>query len=84
MDEALERRVGRRVVVLTASEFQDHVNNKYGDQLATLKCSGRKRTDPRVISYSTALRWLHVLGYSVLGPGKLCGAVFNDGGCVLW
>ncbi len=36
----LDRRQGRRAVVLTVAEFRDHVNLVYGDLLEKVKCSG--------------------------------------------
>lgn len=76
---ALARRHGRRVVLFTAHDFQQHVNETYGDKLAKLKYSGSaaKRENPRGISLSTAVRWLHVLGYCT--DKSVRGAVFNDG-----
>jgi hypothetical protein len=79
VDDCLDRRQGRRAVVLTVAEFRDHVNLVYGDLLEKVKCSGAAahRSNPREISMSTALRWLHKLGFAV--DKAVSGAVFNDG-----
>jgi len=57
VDDCLDRRQGRRAVVLTVAEFRDHVNLVYGDLLEKVKCSGAAahRSNPREISMSTAL-----------------------------
>ena len=39
VDDCLDRRQGRRAVVLTVAEFRDHVNLVYGDLLEKVKCS---------------------------------------------
>ena len=52
VDDCLDRRQGRRAVVLTVAEFRDHVNLVYGDLLEKVKCSGAAahRSNPREIS----------------------------------